>query len=134
MAKRFYLSPYVQAPGPLGQLTWLPKVTTDAQVAGWTSIAPSDGGNAVTWALVLVNAADHTALLADATARALPDLTLDTAITAAQATAINSALVKFGMSNSITANAGDTLRQLLRAIGSLRLKNFDEALFSAAVD
>lgn len=119
MPKRFYLSPVVGS-GVAGD----PYHAKVMDYGAHAAIIPSkpDGTPRFNWALTVLDTADQTAALADATLVALPDKLLTQTITANEANKINAALVKLGV--TVTVSAGDTIRSILLRIGQFLDPNF----------
>lgn len=131
--KRYYISPIVGTGAE--DDPYRPKVA-DYGVS-WVGVIPSnpDTGRPVyPWCLVLVEAINHAALLADGAIDALPEFPLDgkvSAITRATKTRMSTALSKRGIDTSFIGSA-DGYRDVIRGIGRSLEASFDENGFDVA--
>lgn len=128
--KRYYLSPII-GDGSESD-SFRPKIA-DYGVS-WVGVIPSDpvtGRPLHEFALVLVEAVNHAAILADTTIDALPDFPLDgkvSAINTATKNRMISTLERRGIDTSFVSNA-DGYRDMIRGIGKGLDLNFDENHF-----
>lgn len=102
----------------------------------WVGILGSnpDGTPKKAWALVLVNAVDHTALLADNQIKAIPDLSLDATwgtLSTPQRNAAKNAIEAEGIDLSWVNNQ-TTIRKILRYLGQEQESGFNENKFDVA--
>lgn len=128
MPKRYFLSPIIGT-GPISDPYRLK--AADYATIGHAAIIPSkaDGTPRFNWGIALLNATDLTTALADNNIAAFPDLQLDQTISAAQATNINAAMVKFSI--AITVSAGETFRSVLVRLFTVLGLNFTDSGFNA---
>ena len=134
MSVRYYLSSYTtKVIG--GQPSYLPKVAT-YPILAFSSVGGDDPRATGAWALCVVEANDHTPLLADAEIAALPDSAFDARISSlsnAAKTQLAAALTKFALQQRVTYGNADAWRTVLRKLGALNLASFSEDNFAAAV-
>lgn len=101
------------------------------------AVIPSDpvtGKPKFAWALVIVNTANHTALLSDGQIEALPDLSLDAklnSLSAAVRNALISRLTAKGISTT-GVNVNTTYRDVVRRVGQFLRATFSENNFDVA--
>lgn len=131
--KRYYLSNIVGTGDDMDP--YRPKVADHG--VSWVGVIPSDpvtGKPVSTWALVLVEAINHAALLADGAIDALPVFPLDGKVSAIQ-TATKNAMVSDlqarGIDTAFIGNA-DGYRDVIRGIGRTLEPAFDENHFDVA--
>ena len=121
MSKRFYLSPLVDVPSPLGGTMKLAKVLSDGtRYTGCVQVV-NPAGN---WALVLTESTQHATLVQDTDNRDLPELSLDIKWAAMGTQAqrkLENALTRFGIPASVftTPTPVDSYRELIERIGAL---------------
>lgn len=102
----------------------------------YTSIIPTDpvtGAPTATWAICLVDALDHTALLADTNLFSFPNAvpsTLISSLSNQERNRIRNGLIKFGISTTLL-DTSVTLQDLVNKLGTLLDPNFDPAAFNA---
>ncbi len=131
--KRYYLSTMKLLPGPGGQKTLAPALAAYPGVE-YTAVyqaVPVAGQ----WCMVVLQAADHTALLADPDSAALPDFSLDAKLSALSVSAkqsITNALSKFSISGASTKNT-DSYRTTIESIGRKLDATFTANAFDAGV-
>lgn len=133
MPKRYYISPIVGDGTEFNPFR--PKVA-DYGVA-WAGSIPSDpvtGRPTSAWALVVVNAKNHAALLADGAIDALPDFPLDGKVRSVHTATKNnmvSKMKKRGIDTAFIAGTGG-YREVIRGVGKLLDAQFDENNFDVA--
>ena len=133
MSKRYYISPIVGDGTEFNPFR--PKIA-DYGVA-WAGSIPSDpktGHPTSTWTLVLVNAKNHAALLADGAIDALPDFPLDGKVSSVHTATKKSMVNKMkarGINTSFIAGTGG-YREVIRGVGKLLDAQFDENNFDVA--
>lgn len=130
--RRYYISPIVGDGSDLNPFR--PKVANYG--VAWVACIASglNGGPKHNWALVLVNAIDHTPLIDDPDIRAIPQAALDNTLatlSTQQRQFLRSIIDGLGLDTSqITAQT--TLRQVLRYLGRTLDANFSESRFDVA--
>ena len=133
MSKRYYISPIVGTGDEFDPFR--PKVA-DYGVP-WAGSIPSDpktGHPTSEWALVVVNAKNHSALLADGAIDALPDFPLDGKVSSVHTVTKNAMINKMkkrGIKTSFIAGT-DGYREVIRGVGRLLDEQFDENNFDVA--
>ncbi len=131
MARRYYVCPVVTELQADGSTYVYAKVAHYVgQIKGYVAHIPSDPSTGLplrNWALVCVEADDHSLLLADAAFEALPwKDALDDALTLPQAAKDKLA------ARGIDLSGITTMRQLVRAIGQRLHASFDERAFGVS--
>lgn len=132
MAKRYYISPIV-GDGSIDN-PYRPKVA-DHGVA-WSGAIPTgpDGKPLKPWALVIVAAKNHAALIADPDIDDLPDFPLDgkvSSVHTATKNAMKAKMEKRGIATGFV-DGTDGYREVIRGIGKLLDPTFDENNFDVA--
>lgn len=131
--KRYYLSKIV-GDGLTPNTAYRPKVAVHG--VSWTGQIPtdSDGKPLKQWALVIVDATNHSALLADPGIEAFPDFPLDGKVSAMH-TPTKAAMVAMlkaaGVDTSFVQNT-DGFREVVRGVGKQFSPDFDENNFDVA--
>ena len=129
--KRYYLSPIIGSGTEVDPFR--PKIA-DFGVS-WSGVIASDpvtGAPARNWCLILVEAADHAALIADADLFDLPNINLNALVSSLSPTLRNrlsNRLDQLGI-NRQALTIADALRVWLRAIGRHLEPSFHEDRFS----
>lgn len=132
MAKRYYISPIIGDGSENNP--YRPKVA-DHGVA-WSGAIPSgpDGKPTSSWALVIVAAKNHAAIIADKDIDDLPEFPLDGKVSAIQTqtkNAMKSKMEKRGISTAFV-DGTDGYREVIRGIGRQLEPTFDENNFDVA--
>lgn len=133
MSKRYYISPIIGDGSEFNPFR--PKVA-DYGVS-WAGSIPSDpntGQPLSTWALVVVNAKNHAALLADDAINALPDFPLDGKVSSVHTATKNNMIAKMKKRGINTAfiDSTDGYREVIRGVGKILDPQFDENNFDVA--
>lgn len=131
--KRYYISPIVGT----GDETdpYRPKVADHG--VSWVGVIPSDpvtGKPISTWALVVVEAINHAALLADSAIDALPEFPLDGKVSAINTGTKNTMVSRLQARGIDTAFIGnsDGYRDVIRGIGVQLDPTFNENNFDVS--
>lgn len=127
--KRYYISPIV-GDGSI-ENPYRPKVADHG--VSWSGVIPTDSAGKPTqsWTLVVVNAKNHSKILADKTIDDLPDFPLDGKVGSIQNATKNkmkNAMAARGINTYIADNA-DGYREVIRGIGRVLQVDFDENAF-----
>jgi len=130
--KRYYLSPIIGDGSSFD--AYRPKLAEYG--VSHVALIPSDaaGHPTATWALCLVDAPNHAALIADPALRVLPDFPLDgrlTALSPSGRTAAEAAVTHFGIATD-TLDFSNGYRELIRSIGRRLIPSFNENNFDVA--
>ena len=131
--KRYYLSPIVGVGTEADP--YRPKIADYG--VGWVGVIPSDpttGKPLFSFALVLVEALNHAAILADTTIDALPDFPLDGKVSAVNTGTKNRMVADLqarGLDTSLIGNS-DGYPDVIRGIGKALDPGFDENHFDVA--
>lgn len=125
MAVRYYHAPIVGAGTRANP--YRPKVQNYSRNYRMAETVVLDNGQPLrNWALVLVDEADHTALLTDIQLFPWPNISLDTVLSPAQQQLANAELLARG----ITPPLGSRLRDYLQAVGRFHFPGFDVNRFN----
>lgn len=121
MSQRWYIAPIVGSGTEADP--YRAKVANSAGISGHTAHIPTDsaGVPVSAWALVLVNAADHSLLTSDPDLDVLPDQALDTVLTNSERALIRAALARRNVPRKVI-DIALTYRDFLRALG----RQFDD--------
>ena len=126
--RRSYISPIETVVDPHGWTVRQPRVTTLLGKFPQSVVYPA-GGSAATWCLVLIDAPDHTAALADATIDAFPDVSgLDVNLGAIAPSLRNrflTALANRGVDTSALTTSS-SFREAVRMAGRTIEPTYDE--------
>lgn len=125
MPKRWYISPIVGTGAD--DDPYRAKVGSAAQIKGHSAVIPTDvqGAPLFNFALVIVNADDHSLLIADSDNDVFPNRTLGDSLTSAERTLIKAVLNRRGLPFKWVDNVA-TFGELLRTIGRYLDTNFRE--------
>lgn len=133
MSKRYYISPIIGTGSE--EDPFRPKVADyGVSWAGSIPSNPNTGHPTSPWALVIVNAKNHAALLADGTIDALPDFPLDGKVSSVHTATKNAMINKMqarGIDTSFIAGT-DGYREVIRGVGKILDPQFDENNFDVA--
>ncbi len=136
MSKRFYIATILgDGNADLDQSEWTP-TTGELRPAVRDHNVPFGSVSAldVPWALVLVEAADHSALLADPYCYALPDVPMDVTVDAIdpnKVDALQSKLMTLGVATSVITGA-TSFRDIVRGIGQFLVPSFSDTSLPGA--
>ena len=130
--KRYYVSPMAW----IDHHGWAPKVATFEGVDAWSAQMPPDPSATGAMAFVVVEAKDHTKILADSTIKPLPEFSFDSRLTALStdgSTMLNAAITAIGLSSVAVRAKSNDYRDVVRTIGKTNNPAFDENNFDASV-
>lgn len=131
--KRYYISPLIGS-GTRAD-PYRVAIASYPNIA-YSSIIPTDpvtGAPTATWAICIVDAADHTALLADSSLFSFPNATPDTQISTLsnqERNRMRNGLSQFGLDPNLV-NQSNTMRDLVNSLGKLLEPTFDPDKFNA---
>jgi hypothetical protein len=130
--KRYYVSPMAW----IDHHGWAPKVATFEGVDAWSAQMPPDPSATGAMAFVVVEAKDHTKILADTAIKPLPEFSFDSRLAMLSSDGskqLNEAVTAIGLNPVAVRVQSNDYRDVIRKIGQVNTPSFSENNFDASV-